>query len=185
MALRSSFRPSRYVQRDRATPSRAEGPASRRRRRCGLLLQTRSSGVVGPTVHPRGLLLRHLALMWLSYLFHSIVKLCFQFSYNVTPDTTRQDRPVVSDVGCELGSSLCSWHAGEWGSTSAYRVPTTEEQLISSLRSLCERRGTAALHSAAASITLRVTTPSLARKWTTNERSRVETRRRFYRAMLR
>ena len=113
MALRSSFRPSRYVQRDRATPSRAEGPASRRRRRCGLLLQMRSSGVVGPTVHPRGLLLRHLALMCLSYLYHSTVKLCFQFSYNVTPDTTRQDRPVVSDVGCELGSSLCSWHAGE------------------------------------------------------------------------
>ena len=39
-------------QRDRATPSRAEGPASRRRRTCGLLLQTRSSGVVGPSMRP-------------------------------------------------------------------------------------------------------------------------------------
>ena len=39
-------------QRDRATPSRAEGPVSRRRRPRGLLLQTRSSGVVGPSMQP-------------------------------------------------------------------------------------------------------------------------------------
>ena len=38
---------------DRTSPSRAEGPASRRHHLCGLLLQTRSSGAVGL----RGLLL--------------------------------------------------------------------------------------------------------------------------------
>jgi len=38
------------LQRDRATPSRAEWPVSRRRRPCGLLLQTHSSGVVSPSM---------------------------------------------------------------------------------------------------------------------------------------
>jgi len=45
-------RPSGWGQRDRATPNRAEGPASRRRRPRGLLLQTRSCGVVGPSMRP-------------------------------------------------------------------------------------------------------------------------------------
>ena len=49
MAPCSSFRVSGLGHRDRTTPSRAEEHASRRRHPCSLLLQTCSSGVVGPS----------------------------------------------------------------------------------------------------------------------------------------
>jgi len=45
------------LQRDRATPSRAEGLALRRHRPCGLLLQTRSCRVVSPSTRPIAMLL--------------------------------------------------------------------------------------------------------------------------------